>query len=127
MNLLGARPSGGDLATSQKEAIESLIHVRGISISGRLSSRFVNSITMESFAKALLQGKKKSVVVPQFQLTTINHKRHIQSRIYHKKFGCPETSKRVVLVGSELQLLQTMPFGFSVTLLEQMRQKYNTC
>ena len=137
--LIQSRPGGGGASLSAEcpesvndenkdsdnDDVESVIHVRGLSLASRMTKKYVNADTMVSFAKSLLKGEKKAVVAPQFQLITINQKRQIQTRIYHKKFGCPDSSKRAILLGTELELLQSMPFGYSEELLISMKHKYN--
>lgn len=109
----------------EEEEEEEIVHVRGISVNSRVAKEYVNATTMGTFAKAHLRGEKKSVATPQFHLRTVNQLRQVQSKIYTKSFGSPEKGKRSILLNSERDLIQTMPYGYTDDLLKYVQQKYN--
>jgi hypothetical protein len=107
-----------------KPEIEVILHVRGLSLSSRWVQEYVNERTMDSFAIALLNGERKFVSAPQFQLSTINQRRQIKARVYTKTFSSPLNAKRAVLIGTHKHLIQSMPFGFTLNLLNETRKKF---
>lgn len=75
--------------------------------------KYAGGEQLTAFALKVLRGEiPTAVATPQFSLTTVDSAGHVETRIYHKRFAPPPSQKRVIIIGSENCLRQTVPFGF---------------
>jgi hypothetical protein len=101
-----------------------VIHVRGLSLHSDHVKAYINLERMRTFAEALINGQREAVVVPQFKLTVFNGERQVETLMYTKHFQCPLVSKRVILPNSLHCLVQSMPYGYTRELCENVRAQF---
>jgi hypothetical protein len=68
---------------------------------------------LADYARQLLRGEDtNTVATPQFQLCAYTSTGQVQTRVFTKRFAPPRTHKRIIIIGSENDLMQTVPFGY---------------
>jgi hypothetical protein len=108
------------LRSLEDGSMTEIVHVRGFSLRSRHAKNVINSECVSRFVHAALEGESLAKYVPEFRLIADRRDRLMRTRYNVKCYRNNYPTKRVIVRNSRFQKVQTLPYGYSVEMLNAL-------